>query len=161
MVTKKPKELINVGRIAVNKKAGFNFFLEEKVEAGLALTGSEVKSLRLGKASIAEAYIAVEDGHLVLVNATIQENPTSSFFQHKPTRPRPLLLHKKQMQKMAGAVAKKGYTIVPVALYFNARGVAKLEIALAIGKKLYDKRDTVKEREWNRDKARILANKNK
>ena len=131
MADKKRKSLITTGTVARNKKASFNFFLEEKFEAGLALLGSEVKSLREGHASITEAYVSAEDGGLFLVNANIQEYSGSSFFQHKPTRPRRLLLHKKQLEKLLGAVAKKGYTIVPVSLYFNDRGIAKLEIALS------------------------------
>lgn len=157
---KSNKSLINTGRIAVNKKASFNYFLEEKVEAGIALMGSEVKSLRKGKASISEAYVSVEDGKLMLINATIEENPSAKFFGHKATRPRLLLLHKKQIEKFIGGVKRKGYTIIPVALYFNAKGLAKLEIALATGKKLYDKRATEKEREWQRDKARIMTKNN-
>ncbi len=153
-------KMINMGKIAVNKKASFNYFLEEKFEAGIALTGSEVKSLRRGKASISESYVSVEpDGKLYLINATIQENPDSAFFGHKPTRPRALLLHKKEMQRLAGAAARKGYSIIPVSLYFNNKGIAKLEIALATGKKLYDKRQTEKDRDWARQKANLLKTK--
>ena len=154
-------KLINTGRIAVNKKASFNYFLEEKFEAGIVLTGSEVKSLRQGKASISEAYVSVEeDGNLYLINATIQENPNAVFFGHKPTRPRALLLHKKEVKRLTGAVARKGDTLSPVALYFNDKGIAKLEIALATGKKLYDKRQTEKDRDWARQKASLLKSKN-
>ncbi len=161
MPDNKRKTLISEGTIARNKKASFNFFLEEKFEAGIALLGSEVKSLRQGLASIAEAYVSPEGGELFLVNANIQEYRGSSFFQHKPTRPRRLLLHKKELKKLLGAVAKKGYTIVPVSLYFNNRGIAKLEIALATGKKNYDRRQTEKERDWNRDKHRVLMTRTK
>ncbi len=153
--------LITTGTIARNKKASFNFFLEEKFEAGISLLGSEVKSLREGRVSINESYVSAEDGCLFLVNANIQEYSGSSFFQHKPTRPRRLLLHKQQLKKLLGAVAKKGYTIVPLSLYFNNKGIAKLEIALATGKKNFDKRETEKTRDWNRDKQRILMNRNK
>ena len=153
---KKRKELLTTGTIARNKKAGFNYFLEEKLEAGLELFGSEVKSLRLGKASITEAYVAVTDDHLELVNATIEEYPGATVFQHKPTRPRRLLMHKKEMKKFIGGVKRKGYTIIPVSLYFNARGIAKVEIALATGKKLFDKRETQKQRDWNREKSRLM-----
>lgn len=153
--------LITTGTIARNKKASFNFFLEEKFEAGISLLGSEVKSLREGRVSINESYVSAEDGSLFLVNANIQEYSGSSFFQHKPTRPRRLLLHKQQLKKLLGAVAKKGYTIVPLSLYFNNKGIAKLEIALATGKKNFDKRETEKTRDWNRDKQRILMNRNK
>lgn len=154
------KQLINTGKVAINKKASFNYFLEEKFEAGLVLTGSEVKSLRQGKASISEAYISVEDdGRLYLINATIQEHPNSGYFGHKPTRPRVLLLHKKEIKRLMGAVARKGYTLIPTALYFNDRGLAKLEIALATGKKLYDKRQTEKDRDWARQKAGLMKHK--
>ena len=156
MVNKKRKELLTTGTIARNKKASFNYFLEEKLEAGLELFGSEVKSLRLGKASITEAYVAVADDHLELVNATIEEYPGATFFQHKPTRPRRLLMHKKEMKKFIGGVKRKGYTIIPVSLYFNSRGIAKVEIALATGKKLFDKRETQKQRDWNREKSRLM-----
>ena len=152
--------MIDVGRIAVNKKASFNYFLEEKFEAGLVLTGSEVKSLRFGKASITESYVSVEeDGNLYLINATIQENPNATFFGHKPTRKRALLLHKKEVKRLTGAAARKGYSIIPVAMYFNDKGIAKLEIALATGKKLYDKRQTEKDRDWSRQKAALMKNK--
>ena len=145
--------------IAENRRARFDYFLDDAMEAGLALTGSEVKSLRAGKANIAESYAAVEGRDIVLINADIPPYAKASHFNHEPRRPRKLLLHRKQIDRLIGAVQREGRTIVPTKLYWNDKGLAKLEFALAKGKKLNDKRETSAERDWQRDKARLLRDK--
>ena len=145
--------------IAENRRARFDYFLDDAVEAGLALTGSEVKSLREGKANIAESYAAVEGQEIVLINADIPPYAKASHFNHEPRRPRKLLLPRRQIDRLIGAVQREGRTIVPTKLYWNDKGLAKLEIALAKGKKLHDKRETSAERDWQRDKARLLRDK--
>lgn len=152
------KSFLTAGQpIAVNKRARHDYFLEAPIEAGLQLTGSEVKSLREGHASIAEAYVGEKHGELYLLNANIQEYTRApSHLQHAPKRPRKLLLHKKEVNKYLGAIKREGYTILPTRLYFNARNTAKLEIALGKGKKLHDKRDTEKKRDWSRQKQRLM-----
>lgn len=146
--------------IAANRKARFNYEVLETVEAGLALVGSEVKSLRAGKANIAESYASPQGGELYLVNASIapyaQAGPSTN---HAERRPRKLLLHKRQLDRLVGQVRREGLTLVPLKLYFNARGIAKLELALARGKKLHDKRETQKKRSWERERARLLREK--
>ena len=145
--------------IAENRRARFDYFLDDAVEAGLALTGTEVKSLRAGKANIAESYAAVEADEIVLINADIPPYAKAAHFNHEPRRPRKLLLHRKQIDRLIGAVQREGRTIVPTKLYWNDKGLAKLEIALAKGKKLHDKRETAAERDWQRDKARLLRDR--
>ena len=145
--------------IAENRRARFDYFIEETVEAGLQLVGTEVKSLRGGRANIAESYAAVEGREIVLVNADIPPYGHANRFNHEPRRPRKLLLHRKQIDKLIGAVQREGRTIIPLRLYFNDKGRAKLELALAKGKKLHDKRETAAERDWQRDKARLLRDK--
>lgn len=145
--------------IAENRRARFDYFIEETVEAGLMLTGTEVKSLRTGRANIAESYAAVEDGGIVLVNADIPPFKQANRFNHEPRRPRKLLLHAKEIGKLTGAVQRDGMTLIPLRLYWNDRGLAKLELALAKGKKLHDKREATAERDWARDKARLLRDK--
>ena len=142
--------------IAENRRARFDYFLEQTFEAGLSLTGSEVKSLRNGRANIAESYAAVEGSDIVLVNADIPPYAQANRFNHEPRRPRKLLLHRKEIDRLIGAVQREGRTIVPTKLYWNDRGMAKLELALAKGKQLHDKRDTAAERDWQRDKARLM-----
>ena len=142
--------------IAENRRARFDYFLEQTFEAGLALTGSEVKSLRNGRANIAESYAAVEGDEIVLVNADIPPYVQANRFNHEPRRPRKLLLHRREIDRLIGAVQREGRTIVPTKLYWNDKGMAKLELALAKGKKLHDKRDTAAERDWQRDKARLM-----
>jgi len=142
--------------IAENRRARFDYFLEQTFEAGLSLTGSEVKSLRNGRANIAESYAAVEGDEIVLVNADIPPYAQANRFNHEPRRPRKLLLHRKEIDRLIGAVQREGRTIVPTKLYWNDKGMAKLELALAKGKKLHDKRDTAAERDWQRDKARLM-----
>ena len=145
--------------IAANRRARFDYFLEESFEAGLALTGTEVKSLRGGRANIAESYAAVEGRELMLVNADIPPYGQANRFNHEPRRPRKLLMRRRQIDKLIGAVQREGRTLVPVKLYFNEKGLAKLEVALAKGKKAHDKREASAERDWQRDKARLLREK--
>jgi SsrA-binding protein len=142
--------------IADNRKARFNYAIEDKLEAGLVLTGSEVKSLRAGKANIADAYASDEGGALYLINAHIAEYAQSGRANHEPTRPRKLLLHKRELERLMGAIQRQGMTVVPLKLYFNARGIAKVELGLAKGKKLHDKRETEKKRDWDRQKGRLM-----
>ena len=142
--------------IAENRRARFDYFLEQTFEAGLALTGSEVKSLRNGRANIAESYAAVEGDEIVLVNADIPPYAQANRFNHEPRRQRKLLLHRKEIDRLIGAVQRDGRTIVPTKLYWNDKGMAKLELAVAKGKKAHDKRETAAERDWQRDKARLL-----
>ncbi len=145
--------------VADNRKARFNYAVGETFEAGVALTGSEVKSLRTGKANIGEAFARTHEGELWLYNSNISEYKQAGRFNHEPKRPRKLLLHKRQISKLIGAVEREGMTVVPLKLYFNEKGRAKLEIALAKGKKLHDKRETEKKRDWNRERGRILRDK--
>ena len=145
--------------IAENRRARFDYFLEETFEAGLALTGTEVKSLRNGRANIAESYAAVEGRHIYLINADIPPYAQANRFNHEPRRHRKLLLHRKQLDRLIGAVQREGRTLIPTRLYWNDKGLAKLELALAKGKKLHDKRETSAERDWQRDKARLLRDK--
>src|SRR5690349_24528202 len=145
--------------VADNRKARFNYAIGETFEAGIVLTGSEVKSLRAGKATIAESYADARAGELWLINSNIPEYLQASRFNHAPKRPRKLLLHQRQINKLAGAVEREGMTLVPLRLYFNEKGRAKVEIALARGKKLHDKRETEKKRDWQREKGRLLRQK--
>lgn len=142
--------------IAENRRARFDYFIEDTMEAGLVLTGTEVKSLRVGRANIAESYASVENGEIVLINADIPPYAGGNRFNHEPRRHRKLLLHAKQIGKLIGAVQREGRTIIPTKLYWNEKGIAKLEIGLAKGKKLHDKRETSAERDWQRDKARLM-----
>lgn len=144
---------------ADNRKARFNYEIGEVFEAGISLTGTEVKSVRAGKATIAESYADARGGEIWLINATIPEYLQAHHFNHAPKRPRKLLLHKSQINKLAGAVEREGMTIVPLKLYFNERGRAKVEIALARGKKLHDKRETLKKRSWERERGRLMRAK--
>ena len=142
--------------VAENRKARFDYHIEDTFEAGLALQGTEVKSLRGGEGSIAESYAEVKDGQVWLVNATIPEFSHGNRFNHEPKRPRKLLLNTREIERLFGAVERKGMTLVPLSIYFNARGRAKVELALAKGKQAHDKRATIKDRDWKRDKARIM-----
>jgi SsrA-binding protein len=142
--------------VADNRRARFNYEIGETFEAGIALTGSEVKSLRAGKATIAESYADTRAGEIWLVNANIPEYLQAGQFNHAPKRPRKLLLHKRQIGKMSGAVEREGMTIVPLKLYFNDKGRAKVELAIARGKKLHDKRETERKRSWDRERGRLL-----
>jgi len=145
--------------IAENRRARYDYFIEESLEAGLSLTGSEVKSLRLGRANVAEAYAAVEGREIVLINSYIPEYASASRFNHEPRRPRKLLLHRKQINRLIGAVNRDGRTIIPMRLYWNEKGLAKLELAVAKGKKAHDKREAQADRDWQRDKARLMRDK--
>ncbi|ASE40963.1 SsrA-binding protein SmpB [Brevundimonas vesicularis] len=145
--------------IAENRRARFDYFLEDNIEAGIQLLGTEIKALRDGRANIAESYAAVEGREIVLINADIPPYKQANRFNHEPRRPRKLLLHRKQIDKLMGAVQRDGQTIIPLKLYLNDAGKAKLEIALAKGKKLHDKREASAERNWQRDKARLMRDK--
>src|SRR5262245_15102737 len=136
--------------IADNRRARFDYFVEDSIEAGLQLLGTEVKSLRAGRANIAESYASTEKGELWLINATIPEYPPAGQFNHEPRRMRKLLVRGRELKKLAGAVEREGRTLAPLELYFNDRGIAKLKIALAKGKKAHDKREATKDREWKR-----------
>lgn len=141
--------------VAQNRRAHHDYLIEDTYEAGIALTGSEVKVLREGKASIAEAYAGDKDGDIFLFNANIPEYPAARF-NHEPKRARRLLLHKREINKLLGSVTRDGMTLIPLAIYFNPRGRAKLQLGLAKGKRKGDKRDAEKARTWQRDRARIL-----
>ena len=145
--------------VAENRRARFDYFIEDTLEAGIALTGTEVKSLRNGRANIAESYAAVEGREIVLVNANIPEYGPANRFNHEPRRPRKLLLHRRQIDKLIGAVQREGRTLAPLRLYFNDKGRVKLELALATGKKAHDKRATIAERDWKREQGRLLREK--
>ena len=145
--------------VADNRKARFNYAIGETFEAGIVLTGSEVKSLRAGKATIAESYADARAGELWLINSNIPEYLQASRFNHAPKRARKLLLQKREINRLVGAVEREGMTIVPLKLYFNEKGRAKVEIALARGKKLHDKRETLKKRSWDRERGRLMRMK--
>src|SRR5271156_6447930 len=145
---------------AQNRRARFDYLIEEKLEAGLVLQGSEVKVLRQGQASIAEAYANESGGELFLVNANIPEYKSSAHFNHLPTRPRKLLLHRKEVNRLLGAIRREGITVVPLSIYFNERGRAKISLGLARGKRKADKREAEKARDWQRSRARILRERN-
>jgi SsrA-binding protein len=145
--------------VADNRKARFNYFIDETFEAGVVLTGTEVKSLRDGKANIGESYADTRDGEIWLINSNIPEYRQASRFNHAPKRPRKILLHRRQINKLLGAVEREGMTLVPLKLYFNEKGRAKIELALARGKKLYDKRETEKKRTWQRERGRLMREK--
>ncbi|MBL28392.1 MAG: SsrA-binding protein [Rhodospirillaceae bacterium] len=149
-------QLISKGVVARNRKARHEYYIEDTVEAGIQLVGTEVKSLRSGRGSLNEAFAEPRDGDIYLMSAHIPEYGPAGRFNHEPVRPRKLLLHKREIDRLLGAVKKKGSTLIPLSLYFNDRGIAKVELALARGKKLHDKRATEKERDWNRQKQRIL-----
>jgi SsrA-binding protein len=145
--------------IAENRRARFDYFLEQTFEAGLSLTGTEVKALREGRANIAESYAAVEGREIVLVNAYIPEYGPANRFNHEPRRPRKLLLHRREIDKMLGAVQREGRTLAPIKLYFNDKGRVKLELAVAKGKKAHDKREVSAERDWKREQGRLLRDR--
>ncbi|HEX4095441.1 MAG TPA: SsrA-binding protein SmpB [Caulobacteraceae bacterium] len=145
--------------IAENRRARYDYFIENTFEAGLSLTGTEVKALRVGRANIAESYAAVEGREIVLINANIPEYGPANRFNHEPKRPRKLLLHRKEIDKLIGAVQRDGRTLAPLKLYFNDKGRVKLELALATGKKAHDKRATIAERDWKREQGRLMRDK--
>ena len=145
--------------IADNRKARFAYAIGDTLEAGIALVGSEVKSLRNGKSTISESYAQAKDGELFLVNAYIPEYTQASRFNHEPKRTRKLLVHKREAAKLAAATQREGMTLIPLRLYFTPKGIAKIELGIAKGKKLHDKRETEKQRDWARDKARLMRDK--
>ena len=154
------KSDVAANRVAAqNRKARHNYQIEDSLEAGLVLRGSEVKALREGRANIAESYAKPENGEVWLINAHIPEYSQAGQFNHEPRRPRKLLLKKREASKLIGATDRDGMTLIPLKLYFNARGIAKLEIGLGKGKHYYDKRETQKKRDWNRQKARLMREK--
>ena len=144
---------------ADNRQARYHYEIGEQFEAGIALTGTEVKSLRTGKATIAESYVSPEKGEIFLINATIPEYLQANRFNHEPKRPRKLLLHAKEIDKLAKGVEREGMTVVPLRIFFNDKGRAKIQIALARGKKLHDKRETEKARDWKKEQGRLLRDK--
>ena len=144
---------------AQNRKARYDFFIEQNFEAGIMLSGSEVKSLRAGRATITEAYASTENDELFLVNAFIPEYESSCSKNHEPKRPRKLLMHRREIDKLQNAVNRKGMTLVALSIYFNDSGLAKVDLGLARGKQHHDKRQDIKERDWKRNKARIMRAK--
>ena len=159
MARPKPPTFDKQKVVAENRKARFNYSIEDKFEAGIALQGTEVKGLRSGQGSIAESYAEIRDGQVWLVNANIPEFSHGNRFNHEPKRPRKLLLHAREINRLFGAVERKGMTLVPLSVYFNGTGRAKVELALAKGKQAQDKRQTAKDRDWQRDKARLMREK--
>jgi SsrA-binding protein len=156
----KPKDLSGEKTICLNRKAGFNYFLLELLEAGIALKGSEVKSIREGKASIVDSYAVDKEGEIFLINSHIPSYKQSSYNNHEPKGDRKLLLKRKEINKLIGRINQEGLTLVPTRLYFQ-KGKVKIQIAIGKGKKIYDKRQVKKNRDWNREKARIFSNSNK
>ncbi|MCL4673819.1 MAG: SsrA-binding protein SmpB [Sphingomonadaceae bacterium] len=156
MARPKPETFDKQKTVAENRRARFDYAVEDKFEAGLMLQGTEVKALRAGEATIADSYAEVRGGEVWLVNANIPEFSHGNRFNHEPKRPRKLLLHEREIAKLTGAVERKGMTLVPLSIYFNGRGRAKVELALAKGRQAQDKRDYIKDRDWKRDKARIM-----
>ena len=142
--------------VAENRRARYDYYIDGTVEAGICLTGTEVKSLRFGEGSIAESYAEVKDGEVWLINSNVPEFSHGNRNNHVPKRPRKLLLHEREIARFTGAVERKGMTLVPLSVYFNSRGRAKVELALAKGKNVADKRATTKDRDWKRDQARIM-----
>lgn len=156
MARPKPETFDKLKTVAENRRARFDYHIEDKFEAGLALQGTEVKALRAGQATIAESYAEVRDGEVWLVNSNIPEYSHGNRQNHEPKRPRKLLLNAREINKLFGAVERKGMTLVPLSIYFNRTGRAKVELALAKGKQAHDKRASTKERDWKRDKARVM-----
>jgi SsrA-binding protein len=156
----KKKEKDAAGKVAAdNRKARFNYFIDEVFEAGIQLVGTEVKALRGGHATIAEAYAQSKGGEIFLINSYIPEYTEGNRFNHEPRRIRKLLLHKRQIARLSQAIEREGMTLIPLKIIFNAKGRAKVEIGLAKGKKLHDKRDTEKKRDWSREKGRLMRDK--
>ncbi|MGC1269642.1 MAG: SsrA-binding protein SmpB [Croceibacterium sp.] len=159
MARPKPPLFDKQKTVAENRRAKFDYFIEDVFEAGIALSGTEVKALRGGEGSIAESYAYVNEGQAWLVNANIPEYSHGNRLNHEPKRPRKLLLNAREIEKMMSAVERKGMTLIPLSVYFNGKGRAKVELALAKGKQTHDKRQTVKDRDWKRDKARLLRDR--
>jgi SsrA-binding protein len=157
--TKAARKQEGIKVVADNRRGRFEYEIMQTFEAGLALQGSEVKSLREGRTNLAEAYATMKQGELFLLNSNIPEYREANRFNHDPKRPRKLLLHAKEIQRLAAAISREGLTIIPLKIFFNPRGRAKIDIALAKGKKLHDKRETIKERDWSREKSRLLRDR--
>ena len=159
--TQKKNTMTSTGSVSDNKRAGYEYEIVEKYECGIVLTGSEVKSLRMGRVSLSDAYAGPKDGGIALINLHIPEYPNAPrSYQHEPKRPRQLLLKKKEMDFLLGSMQRDGMTLVPLGMYFNARGLCKVTIGLGKGKNKADKRQTIKERDWNRQKSAVLKNFN-
>lgn len=156
MARPRPTSFEKTKVVAENRRARFDYAVESTYEAGIALTGTEVKSLRFGEGSIAESYAEVNEGEVWLVNANIPEFSHGNRFNHEPKRPRKLLLNGREINKLFGAVARQGMTLVPLSIYFNSRGRAKVELALAKGRKAHDKREYQAEKDWKREQGRLL-----
>lgn len=146
--------------IAENRRARFDYLIEDTFEAGIVLTGTEIKSIRQGQGSIKECYAGEKEGELFLMNSHIPEYKSGGYINHEPKRYRKLLLKKRELNRLLGAIKKKGITLVPLSMYFNAKGYVKVQIGIAVGKNKSDKRQTEKERDWKRDQQRIMRNKN-
>jgi SsrA-binding protein len=142
--------------VAENRRARYDYFVEDRFEAGIELKGTEVKALRAGEGSIAESYATMDGEEIVLINSHIPEYKSGGYVNHEPRRKRRLLLRKREIDKLNGAITRQGLTLVPLSIYFNSAGRAKLELALARGKKVHDKRETIKERDWKREQGRLL-----
>ncbi|MBA2919395.1 SsrA-binding protein SmpB [Sphingomonas sp. MAH-20] len=156
MARPRPTEFDKKKVVAENRRARFDYFIDQVFEAGIVLTGTEVKSLRFGEGSIAESYAEVKGDEVWLVNSNVPEFSHGNRYNHEPKRPRKLLLKQREIARMHGAVAREGMTLVPLSIYFNGKGRAKVELALARGKKAHDKRETIKERDWKREQSRLL-----
>jgi SsrA-binding protein len=156
MPRERPAPFDKVKVVAENRRARFDYFVEERLEAGIELQGTEVKSLRGGQGSIAESYATVEGDEVFLINSSIPQYGAGSWMNHEPRRKRKLLLKAREIARLQGAVTRQGLTLVPLSIYFNSAGRAKIELAVARGKKAHDKRDTIKERDWKREQGRIM-----
>jgi len=159
MARPRPQTFNKVKTVAENRRARFDYAIEDVYEAGIVLRGTEVKSLRFGEGSITESYAEVNDEEVWLINSNIPEFSHGNRYNHEPRRPRKLLLSAREIAKLHGAVARQGMTLVPLSVYFNERGKAKVELALAKGKNVRDKRDTIKERDWKREQGRLLRDR--
>ncbi len=158
----KPSHIVQFDKVKVvaeNRRARYDYFLEDKFEAGIELKGTEVKALRTGQSSIAESYALVEDEEVYLINSSIPPYGNSGYSAHEPRRRRRLLMRAREIAKLHGAITRQGLTLIPLSLYFNSKGRAKIELALARGKKVHDKRETIKERDWKREQGRIMRNR--
>lgn len=144
--------------VAENRRARYDYFVEDRFEAGIALQGTEVKALRIGEGSIAESYAAVDGDEIFLINLSIPQYGAGSWMNHEPRRRRKLLMKAREIGRLQGAITRQGLTVVPLSIYFNSAGKAKVELALARGKKVHDKRETIKERDWKREQGRLLRN---
>lgn len=150
---------LNSKQVALNRKARFEYTIEDEFEAGLVLMGTEVKSLRKGGVNISDAYVGEKEGELWLINSQVNPYEQGNRQNHEPRRHRKLLVHKRELKKLLGKIRIKGVTLIPLSLYFNSRGIAKLKVGLATGKKQHEKRQTIKERDWKREQQRIMKNK--